>query len=123
MVPLSAVIAIATALLAVVGSLIVVNLHGIKACINKLVNRVDGQDKVISRLSDRQAACKIDCERQFVKSEVFLRETGFQRRAMEGLTASVNRVEGNLKVVEKLPEISGQIARQVVAEFKNGENK
>jgi hypothetical protein len=66
--------------------------------------------------------CKVDCERSYVKTEVFLRETGFARRALEGLTASVNRLDGKLTVVEKLPQICGDISRNIVKEMKNGDS-
>ena len=64
--------------------------------------------------------CKIDCERTFVNTELFLRETGFTRRSMDKLTGSVNRIEGKLTVVEKLPQIVGQISREIVKEMRNG---
>ncbi len=98
-IPLAPAIAIVTACIAVIAGLITLYL----------------------KLTKSMADCKVDCERQFVNSELFLRETGFQRRALEKLSASVNRLEGNLKVVDKLPQISGEIARQVVREMKNGE--
>ena len=120
-VPLSAVIAIVGMLVAIVGSLIVVNLHSIKACITKLSDRLDKQDDLISSINLRQSASTIDSEREFVRGETFLRETGFLRRSLEQLTASLNRIEGNLKVVELLPDICGDIARKIVHEFKNGE--
>ena len=120
-VSLAVVIVITGPLLAFIGTLIIINLHSIKSCITTIVDRQDRQDNTIRSLSGNQAACKIDCERQFVTGELFLRETGFQRRAIEKLSVSVNRIEGNLKVVEKLPQISGEIARNVVREFKNGE--
>ena len=119
-VPLSAAIAIAGVLASICGSLIILNLKSIKDCLRKLTTRTDRQDDRITKIAAAQDACKIDCERRFVDSEVFLRETGFQRRSMENLTASVSRLDGKLTVVEKLPEISANIARSVVAEMKNG---
>ena len=66
--------------------------------------------------------CKVDCERNFVNSEIFLRETGYTRRSVQSLTESVNRMEGTLRVVEKLPQICGDISREIVKEMKNGGN-
>jgi len=115
------------AAIVVVGSLIVLNLRSIKNCIRAFSSRADKQDIQIEKARDSvkklQADfgnCKIDCERVFVSKELFLRETGFQRRTLEGLSASVNRLDGKLTVVEKLPQICGDISQAVVKEMKNG---
>lgn len=100
-VALTATLAIVGACIAVIGGLIVLYL----------------------KLTKGMADCKVDCDRRFVDTELFLRETGFQRRAIETLSASINRLEGKLTVVDKLPQISGEIARQVVREMKNGEKQ
>lgn len=120
-VPLSAVVAIVGMLVAIVGSLIVVNLRAIKSVVTGLASRLNQQDSKIGDIAVEQKDCKVDCERRFVTTELFLRETGYQRRAIEELTASVNRIDGKLTVVEQLPQIAGQIAREVVHEMKNGE--
>jgi hypothetical protein len=134
MVPLSAVIAIVGMLVAIVGTLIVVNLHSIKGSVTDLGTRLQKQDESVSTIAHSQAAitieaqrnqteCKVDCEREFVRSEVFLRETGFLRRSLDSVSAATTRIEGNLKVVELLPQICGDIARKIVHEFKeNGDN-
>jgi hypothetical protein len=43
------------------------------------------------------------------------------RRTLETQTASLNRMEGQLSITEKLPEIVGEISRNIVREMK--ENK
>lgn len=133
MVPLSAVIAIVGMLVAIVGTLIVVNLHSIKGSVTDLNARIQREDESVTSLTHSQAAitieaqrnqtqCKVDCEREFVRSEVFLRETGFLRRSLDNVSAATTRIEGNLKVVELLPQICGDIARKIVHEFKeNGD--
>jgi hypothetical protein len=120
-VPLSAVVAIVGMLVAVVGSLIVVNLRAIKSIVTGLTSRLNQQDSTIGLIATETKDCKVDCERRFVSSELFLRETGYQRRAIEVLTAAINRLDGKLTVVEQLPQIAGKIAREVVHEMKNGE--
>ena len=120
-VPLAAVIAIVGPMLALIGTLIIINLKSIKTCIGDLVDRTDGQDDAIKALTINQGVCKIDCERRFVDSEIFLRETGYQRRVLERQSEMLNRMDGKLIVVEKMPQIAADIARAVVKEFKNGE--
>lgn len=108
-------------LVSIVGALIIVNLKSIKDCLRKLTTRTDKQDERIAEIAAGQADCKIDCERRFVTAEGFLRETGFQRREMGKMADGLARIEGKLGVTEKLPEICGKIASQVVKEMKNGE--
>lgn len=115
---------------ALVGTLIVLNLRSIKHCVRKLGSRIDKQDENIEKTGDKVqtlqtqfAVCKDDCHRTFVDGEVFLRETGFARRTLEKVTASVNRLDGKLTVVEKLPQICGDISREIVKEMKNGESQ
>ena len=68
----------------------------------------------------RFSDCKVDCERSFVNKELFLRETGFSRRTLENVTAAINKLDGKLTVVEKLPQIVGDISRSIVKEMSNG---
>lgn len=116
--------------LSIVGGLIVFNLQSIKKCLASLSDKLSKQDAKIDSHADKiatletsQANCKTDCFRSFVSSEAFLRETGFQRRSMEKLTNAVSRLDGKLTVVEKLPQICGDISREIVKEMKNGAPK
>jgi len=126
-VPLSVVIAIVGPIVALVGTLIVLNLRSIKSCIRGWTQRIDKQDQELDRakkevrtLGIEMRDCKVDCERSFVSAELFLRETGFTRRSIEHLTSSVNRIEGKFSIVDKLPQICGDISREIVREMKNG---
>jgi len=126
-VPLSVVIAIIGPIVALVGTLIILNLRSIKSCVRSWTQQVDKQDqqldqtgKEVRTLGIEMRDCKVDCERSFVSAELFLRETGYTRRSMETLTASVSRIEGKLTVVEKLPQICGDISREIVKEMRNG---
>jgi len=126
-VPLSVVIAIVGPIVALVGTLIVLNLRSIKSCVRGWTQRIDKQDqqlehtkKQVTTFGIQMRDCKVDCERSFVSAELFLRETSFSRRSMETLSASVNRVEGKLTVVDKLPQICGDISREIVSQMQNG---
>lgn len=128
-VPLTLVAVLIGGCLAIVGSLIVLNLRSIKNCVRTFTTRVDKQDKQIEKTKDNMKSlgtdfvkCKVDCERSYVSAELFLRETGYTRRSMQTLTESVNRMEGKLTVTEKLPQICGEISREIVKEMKNGVN-
>ena len=121
-VPLTLVAVFVGGCLAIVGSLIVLNLRSIKHCLRNQDRQVEKTQDDIKQLQTNFMSCKIDCDRTFVQSEVFLRETGFARRALESLTASINRLDGKLTVVEKLPQICGDISREIVKEMKNGES-
>lgn len=114
-------VAIIGALVSIIGALIVFNLRSIKKCISSIFGRMDKQDSNIQTYKNDVQNLKVDSERRFVNSETFLRETGFTRRTLERLSTSQDRIEGKLSVVDKLPEISGNIAREIVKEMKNGD--
>jgi hypothetical protein len=91
----------------------------------RLAARLDKQDAAITAMGKKHdelsltiTSCKIDCHRTFVTGEAFLRETGFMRRSLETQTASLNRMEGQFTLVEKLPAICGDISRAIVSEMK-----
>ena len=83
----------------------------------KKVREVPHKAKDISACLVRK---RDDCERSFVDKELFLRETGFTRRTLEAVSSSLNKLDGKLTVVEKLPKICGDISREIVREMKNG---
>jgi len=65
-------------------------------------------------------SCKVDCQRTMVSKEDWLRSEGFAKQQRERVITSLNKLEGKLTVVERLPEISGNIAKQIVKEMRNG---
>lgn len=117
-VPWSLVVVVVGACLSLVGALIVANLRSIKKCISKFGTRLTDCEKAVQKVNLNMANCKTDCERNFVNSEVFLRETGFVRRGLENVTTAVNRMEGKLGVTEQLPQICGEIASKMAKEMK-----
>jgi len=125
--PWSIVATIVGGLMSIISALILVNLQSIKRCISKLSGRIEKQDSVIASIKENNDAlivsmsnCKVDCHRNFVTGEAFLRETGFMRRTLETQTASLHRMEGQLTIVDKLPAICGDISRSIVREMKEG---
>jgi hypothetical protein len=113
-------IAVVGSCLALVGSLIVLNLRAIKGCIRSFTTRVDKVEDKQAMLNKDFQSCKVDCEREFTSKELFLRETGYARQTLEKLNASVSNLDGKLTVVEKLPQICGDISREIVREMNNG---
>ena len=85
---------------------------------DSLTKTVDRHDEQIIKLTTEAARCKVDCTQTFATSEAFVREAGFTRRTMEQMTASLARLEGSMQVVNRLPEISGQIAANIASVLK-----
>jgi len=110
-----------SSMIGIISSLILINLQSIKASIRSFSLRADRHEAELKSLQSEFLRCKVDCERAFVDSGLFLRETGWTRRSIEQLCASVNRLEGKLTITDKLPEICGEIARTIVAGMRNGE--
>lgn len=82
---------------------------------------IKGHTKDITRIESALGLCKVDCTQKFVTTEQFVREAGFVRRTMENLTAAINRMEGSLQIMNKMPEIVGQIASNIVKQLKEGD--
>lgn len=108
------------AVIVVVGSLIVLNLRTIKHCVRGADQKINKAEDDVKTIQTDFAKCKVDCGRTFVDKELFLRETGFTRRSLEKVTASVNRIEGKLTIVEQLPQIVGDVSKNIVKEMRNG---
>lgn len=126
-VPLTVVIALAAALLSIVGGLIILNLRSIKTCVRNFAVRVDRQDSKIETTREELkklyrdiASCKVDCDRNTVSKEDWVRSEGFTRREIKDIAGTLNRIEGKFGVVEKIPEICGGIVREVVTQLNNG---
>lgn len=89
-------------------------LKGIKATIDSHATRMSAFDKQLQNLSVRTAEYATD----FVVKEDWVRSEGYTRKELKDITATLSRMEGKLDVTEKLPEICGQIAREIVKQSK-----
>ena len=63
---------------------------------------------------------KTDCQRDFVSSEAWVRSEGYTRHKLDQLIESVATMAGSLKIVEQLPQIMGQITREIFKAAKEG---
>ena len=84
-----------------------------------LKNHVQRHDDDIREIGQLLRDKDSDIAIRYVNTEVFLRETGFARRTLEHLTSAVSNLDGKLTVVDKLPQICGDISRAIVREMKN----
>lgn len=116
-------------LLSFVGAMIVFYLRSIKQCVDGMGTRLDKQDnrieasqEKVSEVSRQFAECKVDCQRNTVSKEDWVRSEGYTRKEIKDITAILHRMEGKLGIVERLPEICGQIARQVTEQALKGKN-
>lgn len=110
-------------LLSLVGGLIVFYLRSIKqfldgmgARLDKQDNRIDASQAEVNRLARQFATCKIDSQREFVTAESFIKSESYTRKKLDKIAESFAALEGQLKVVEQLPKIVGQITREVVTQ-------
>jgi hypothetical protein len=110
-------ISIVGGLLAIIGSLIIVNLSSIKKHLYAINARLDNQDSRITHLDNRFSQCKIDCDRNTVSKEDWVRSEAFTRDKLDKLAATLNRMDGKLDIVEKIPQIAGSIAREIASQL------
>jgi len=118
----SAIVAIVFSTLAsLVGALVLLNLQSISKCIRGLTGRVDKHDDELKDVRQVMSTCKVDCDRNTVSKEDWVRSEGYTRRGIEKLSEQMAGLDGKMCVVEKLPEIAGTIARSVAQEMKKGD--
>ena len=101
---------------ALVGALVLWNLR-------TLCKRLDAVDRRMNKLEGEQkllAGRKENCQRDFVSSEAWIRSETYTRQKLDKIAESVATLAGSLKVVEQMPQICGQIARDIIREMKAG---
>jgi len=85
-----------------------------------LTKRLDIQDKKISAIEAEQkklAARKELCLREFVPTDVFVREIGYTRRRLDAAVEGVERLSAKFDSLNQLPQLAGQVASQTVKEI------
>ena len=59
--------------------------------------------------------CKVDCHREFVTAESFVRSESYTRKKLDQVLEGLAGLTARVQVADKLPEIAGNIAREIVA--------
>lgn len=116
-VPWNVIAVIVGAALTVASTMIFFMLRSLKTDLAKYGDRIDVHTDQIANMGATLATCKVDCHRQFASNEDFIRSQTHTRQMMEKIAASMASVEGSLKVTEQLPQIVGNVTRQVVKEL------
>ena len=101
-----------------IGSLVLWNLRMLTKQLSEHERRIGQIETEQKHLSERKA----DCQRDFVSSEQWIRSETYTRNKLDKIAESVGNLVGSLKVIEQMPHICGQIARDIVREMKNGGN-
>jgi len=116
-------------LLSIIGGMIIIYLRSIKQGLAVFSQRIDQQDSRIAesenelkKITQRISDCKVDCNRTTVSKEDWVRGEAVSRSELKTVTSILNRMEGQLTIIEKLPDICGQIASQIAAKFQKGNN-
>jgi hypothetical protein len=72
----------------------------------------------IEAIKERLATCRRECDENHASKEDYLREAGYSRRFQE------RQIEGMAEIktlVNKMPELTGQIVRSIVSTIRRGE--
>jgi len=112
------ILTVVLAAVGVIGLLIVLNLRTIKDCVRNFGARLDKQDEKIDNVAASQIECQRECTNQFVDKVDFIRNVNKQERTLETLASMTSEIKGSLKVFDKMPQMAGEIARQVTQELK-----
>jgi len=118
MVPWAIAATIIGTLLSIIGSLVLWNLQCIKKGLAIMSIRLDSQDEKISNLEKAYLTFRQNCQQDFVDKEDWLREAGNNREQLSDMSKTLSRMEGKMGVMEQLPAICGNIAREITREMK-----
>ena len=80
--------------------------------------QVDEQARDLSALRQSQAVCKIDCTREFVPAENWIRSETYTRQKLDQVGERMAELAAAIRLAEKMPEIAGNMARAIVRELK-----
>lgn len=72
----------------------------------------------IEAIKERMSVCRRECDENHASKEDVLREAGYTRRFQERQIADMAEIK---TLVNKMPEMTGQIVRSIVIELKRGE--
>ena len=114
----------------IASGLVLFYLRDIKQSLLALSGRIDKQDAEINHsinqvaeLSQKMSICKVDCERQFVTAENFIRSESYTRKKLDGIAESFAALQGEIKVAARLPEMAGAVAREILNHMNNKETR
>lgn len=100
--------------------LVLYNLQTLKASfaagMDSIKERQESQAKDIRTLFERKNTCNQD----FVGKVEYIRSSNGLEEGMKELIKQVATLNGTMKVIEQMPSICGQIARDIVKEMNNG---
>lgn len=102
------------------------SLDGFKVTLLNLDTRVTSvESKLDSRVTTAEKSikdCKIDCDRNNVSKEDWVRGEGYTRSELKEISSKLSNIDGKLSIAEQLPQICAQVAREAYKAAK-GEPK
>ncbi len=105
-------------LLTVITGLIAWYLRSINSSLITISTRIDEQDEKINALEKTYLLCKQNCQQEFVTAEQFVRNESYTRQKLDAIANGVSILSGQMKIIEQMPNIAGQIASNIVKEMK-----
>ena len=97
--------------ISIIGGLLIFYLKSIKSCVSKQEDRID-------KIAESQAACQKDCQRDYVDKVDFIRNVTKTEKTLDSLVKMASEIKGSMKFIEKIPQMCGEIARQITKEMK-----
>jgi hypothetical protein len=94
----------------IIGGLALFNLTGLKDLIQKVSERQDQTEEELKDIRKDHAAFRVECERDMVSKEDWVRNEGYVRRELKEMSGTLSTINGKLEVISRMPEISAEIA-------------
>lgn len=94
------------------------SMQSLKESIASTAAKQSADSARITALAEKMSICKIDCDRSMVSKEDWVRAEGYTRQLLEKVSLQLAEMQGQIQITDKMPEIVGQIVRQVVSEIR-----
>lgn len=101
-----------------ISAMVAYYLSTIKQTMEKYGSRIDGHDEKFLQLNSKLDLCKVGCQQDMVGKVDWVRSEGYTRKLLQDQTALINQLLGKMSVVEQMPQICGQIAREIASQMK-----
>lgn len=102
-----------------ISTLAALYLKAIKQCVTKQSDDIKDLGTKVSEVVTDQANCKNECTQNYVDKVDFIRNVTKQEKTLETLVETTAEIKGSMKIIEKIPQLCGEVTRQVVRELKN----
>ncbi len=113
---------IMSSLASIISALVLYNLNTISKRQDIADAKMERFELSLADIKKEQAVCKIDCGREFVSAESYVRSEAYNRNKIDKIDNNMATLLGQMEYIKQIPEasaqIAGNVARQIIQELQ-----